>query len=275
MCLIIAKPNTAAAPPREHLVNAALANPHGIGFAIADGHRLTIRKGFQTVDNALAAYARDTKSGKPHAALWHFRFATHGDKTRRNCHPFGLWPGWAMAHNGMLTGFDHPQWSDTRLLARLLRSISDPYLVLDKTEGRKALADHIGQGNKLVFIHQSGRLEIVNEQSGNWEDGRWYSNNAHQPRQWNYTCNVFDDDWHQTGFFRYRKTFPPTQAPAPAQAQADPLPGLLEEREELQRAYDIAAARGDDIAADQAAALIASADEEIKELRDGKLWVNL
>lgn len=96
MCCILYIPSGVKTPPITTLKAIHRANPHGIGFVDADGNNL------KTLD--LSCFLQAVKQRHTDAAcIIHFRLATHGSISEKNCHPFydkdhDVW----FAHNGVL-----------------------------------------------------------------------------------------------------------------------------------------------------------------------------
>jgi glutamine amidotransferase len=174
MCLLIFKPDGQTVPD-SYLHEAAISNPHGAGIAwpggIAKGPRWTGRDVIKALGEIGDA-----------PAIIHFRYATHGAVDIDNAHPFALPKGVMVAHNGVISGMPcKPNESDTRayLRTRCLEPLKAGQDVTDKT-WLASLATEVGAGNKLVFMDKLGRHGIVNEQSGHWREGVWYSNYTYE-----------------------------------------------------------------------------------------------
>lgn len=93
MCVIIYKPAGVKMPPRDTLVAAFRANPHGCGFSAPSCSFKGLS--FATFMNKIRA----VKDSEP--CIIHFRLATHGSIKPTNCHPFKR-GGVTFAHNGIL-----------------------------------------------------------------------------------------------------------------------------------------------------------------------------
>lgn len=184
MCLALLK-RPGAYLPDEYLRTAWQNNPDGAGYMFADSGKLTIDKGYRSVDTFLAAFRRTESKHRECPRVLHFRWATHGDKIESNCHPFQVFPGIGMAHNGILP-IDMPYngaQSDTAHFVELLQAIGSPDMLHAASLG--LLARWIESDNKLVFLDRLGTCHIVNESSGKWVDGCWYSNDP-EKKAWRY-----------------------------------------------------------------------------------------
>ena len=182
MCVIIAQPKG------SHLEKDVAKrcwdkNSHGGGFAfINDAGTMELEK-YMEFDEYWKAFenARSLNPGRDF--LLHMRIATHGGINLDNVHPFVVNENTVMAHNGILSrvpDYSEDDRSDTRVfidevLPELPANWLDrPYLV-DMVE------EWMGW-SKLSFLTNDVRLEksmyILNENSGDWDNGMWFSNNS-------------------------------------------------------------------------------------------------
>lgn len=174
MCLLIARlPN--AVVPVDHLYVAFGANPDGAGIAYAENGEVKIVKGFMEFADFIDAY-RAVPAECP--ALIHFRWSTHGTIDRKNCHPFRLPNGGAMAHNGIIDIPTTGDRSDTRtfvneILAPAIRR--DP-MAARRDDYQRLIEKFIGGGSKLAFLDVDGEITLYNEKAGHWDGSVWYSN---------------------------------------------------------------------------------------------------
>ena len=142
--------------------------------------------------------------------LVHMRIATHGSVCIENNHPFYIDTQTVFAHNGIMPSEFHPpaksDLSDTRYFNQVFLQNIKP-VALDDELFRQAVGDIIGSFNKLVILSANKKLQkesyIINERSGQWVKGVWYSNTSHEPSTirtyGNYAQPVqrtFDDEWH-------------------------------------------------------------------------------
>lgn len=107
----------------------------------------------------------------------HFRLATHGTKSRANCHPFTFnSKKSALMHNGVLpkaaTLSDNGRITDT---LGYIRAVITPSLRKNKAIDWELVGLDIGAHNKFV-VAENGGFTIVNGMSGVEHDGNWYSN---------------------------------------------------------------------------------------------------
>jgi hypothetical protein len=177
MCLLIVKP-AGVSIPKQELIHASFANPHGAGIAWSDGKKTRIAKNAKW-DGYDIVQALEPLHDKP--ALIHFRYATHGSQNDANAHPFSLPAGYVAAHNGIIHGIKCGEdESDTRAF---LRQYVAPTLQLWGKFPKGSienLATLHGPGNKIAFLAPSGDYSITNEGAGFWDNGAWFSNANHR-----------------------------------------------------------------------------------------------
>jgi len=89
----------------DSLVNQSRRNPDGtgLGFFNSDGTPVLDKEPLPAFEDP--AFAREAKKVTSALFISHIRFATTGEKTPENCHPFSM-DGRIFAHNGMLGGLD-------------------------------------------------------------------------------------------------------------------------------------------------------------------------
>jgi len=182
MCMITyAPPNTPIDP--EAILNGAVVNDDGHGFAmIADG-ALVVRRGL-VAESVLEQFMEMRQRHPDGPALFHSRMATHGGVDKSNIHPFYLGNDrrTVIAHNGVFGDIHVPKGenrSDTRLFAERFLP-KRPKMSLLTYGGRRKVTKWMGRFNKLVVITTNPRSRgtsfILNEEAGWWDGGCWYSN---------------------------------------------------------------------------------------------------
>lgn len=182
MCLLTYFPPQVQ-PNLLHLFQGSDINDDGHGFAIVDGDRLIIERGMKASE-VILAFSRLREAYPDGPAMFHSRFGTDGALSEDNIHPFVLGGDdqTIVAHNGVLPlrpPASDPR-SDTRLLAdTMIKRFGSPRR--HKTQRR--LSEWMGKHNKLVILSVNPRFRkqaiIINEDSGMWVDGIWYSNEGY------------------------------------------------------------------------------------------------
>ena len=185
MCLLTYFP-AGVQPDCELLHNGTITNQDGHGFAIVARRRLIVRHGMNAADmiDGFAKLRRQHPSGP---ALFHSRFGTGGKYNQRNCHPFrfGGDRRTVVAHNGVSLNKaivpDHR--CDTRIAAEEI--LPARFGHLGSAANRAKLAKWVGPWNKLVILtvnpaYRSNAF-LINESSGEWDNGIWYSNDGYLP----------------------------------------------------------------------------------------------
>lgn len=184
MCVIAFAPSPAALPSREQLSRACESNPDGFGWAVIVGSEIVTHRSMSAVE-AIDSYL-DTVVGATGPSLFHARIASHGTVDIDNCHPFlvGGDSDVVLAHNGILDIVPGPfdGRSDTAIFADYVL----PYAGIETLDSNPdAWEQWIGVRNKIVILSTSPRLAhsayLLNEASGGWDDGVWWSNQSYLP----------------------------------------------------------------------------------------------
>lgn len=122
----------------------------------------------------------------------HLRNKTKGSINYNQIHPFEI-PSGVMFHNGTilsLSKLTNVNKSDSQVLAGMLNNTEYNYIEDIQPFLEQMIDDKI---NRLAFLELDGRVTILNEHLGMWEDGVWYSNDYHKkPDSWSRTscaCN--------------------------------------------------------------------------------------
>src|SRR4051794_19310323 len=153
MCLLSFYP-AGILPNTDALLNGAVVNTDGYGYAIVAGDQIQARHGLDA-EKMIAAFAADRSSNPDGPALFHCRFATHGDTSTKNCHPFrvGGDSRTVLAHNGVLPKLVQPAKKDPRSDTRIL---ADDFLPLFGSmrvrRNRLRLQRWMTPANKLVVL---------------------------------------------------------------------------------------------------------------------------
>lgn len=183
MCLLILKPAGIRLPSAEEVRRAWTRNRDGGGFSFRepDG-TLTLCKGIFCVDSMIASMNEHLTPAME--VVIHLRYSTHSGDKIKNCHPHRIGDGHlgVCSHNGVIDVPHRKGESDTRAY---IRQIIEPLMreangKISKTMAR-VIGRDIGTNNKLVITPAEGPSVIVNEESGVWQDGLWWSNSSAFP----------------------------------------------------------------------------------------------
>jgi|GEM_PF-2701268 len=178
MCIIAVLPKGKTIS-RDEFAACWDRNHDGGGIMYAVRGRVQTHKGFATESAMWAAYQKIRSSHKGTIAL-HFRIATSGGINEKMCHPFTVGE-YAVMHNGVLSGLGAERRSDTCVLAQdVLGKLPDGWAV---NRGTLRLLECYmrSERSKLVVMRPNGEAVIVNESAGQWDKGRWFSNDSYRP----------------------------------------------------------------------------------------------
>jgi hypothetical protein len=187
MCVIVYKPSDIDIDMVK-LRQCWDRNGDGAGMMFADEEKLRVAKGFMKW-RSFKRYMKREGMEKLNSLpiIFHFRIATHGTISPLNCHPFRVNGDLAMAHNGIMQNVDIPDGKDISdseaFLNRYVRDAFSTISIEALSSGmpiNELLAKFIG-GSKLAFMDNRGEVAIVNERSGTWLEGAWYSNMIWKP----------------------------------------------------------------------------------------------
>lgn len=189
MCMLcVIPPDTI--PDRDKLENSALNNPHGYGFAIVvpEENRIICER-TMSADESINRFLELRAQYKTGYAMWHARYATSGEQTVDNCHPFVLpderYPDTTyIGHNGILDVIEpkHEKRSDTRIFVEDLLPAIGGVKAFDNDQVWNLL-DEFTRGSKVcvLTIHPEAKYQmyLFHEDAGNTDkDGVWWSNNS-------------------------------------------------------------------------------------------------
>ena len=186
MCLLTFLP-AGVLPDPAALLNGAAINDDGHGYAIVVDDHILVRHGMLAEDmvETFDTIRREHPDGP---ALFHSRFATHGEPTLDNCHPYlvGGDARTVLAHNGVLPAIVQPATGDPRSDTRIAAEDFLPTfgsLTLRRT--RLQVERWMTRHNKMVILTVDRRFKqrayILNETSGIWDGDIWYSNDGYLP----------------------------------------------------------------------------------------------
>lgn len=173
-------------PDVARLMNGAIANNDGHGFAIVADKELIVRHGMHP-EQVISEFESEREFFKG-PALFHSRYATHGTTDLANCHPFNVSGDrrTVIAHNGILPADSQPESGDNRSDTRIMADeLAKRFDAGRTSRARRRLGKWMGKWNKVVILtvdHRYSRSAfIVNEDQGIWDAGIWYSNGGYKP----------------------------------------------------------------------------------------------
>jgi hypothetical protein len=201
MCLLTFYPG-GVLPDTEALLNGSYVNNDGFGYAIVTGDRILVRHGLDA-EKVIAAFDTDRRANPAGPAMFHSRFATHGDTSAMNCHPFpvGGDPRTVLGHNGVLPAVVQPSRKDPRSDTRILAEDFLPaFGSMRARRNRIRLQKWMTPANKIVILTVDRRFTkqayLLNEDAGIWDSGIWYSNSGYLEDRW---YGRLDDRWYGRG----------------------------------------------------------------------------
>lgn len=174
MCIAIL--NTKGTLDLELFINCWDNNPDGAGMAYVLNNEVVIQKEMDSVEDFYINYC-GIRERTELPMIVHFRVATSGIVDEANCHPFEVFPGLAVAHNGILNHIDPtPSTNDTRVFnEQILSRLPRDFMY---NEGISQLLSVFLEDSKMVFIDKFGMFNIINEHLGHWDEKQlnWFSN---------------------------------------------------------------------------------------------------
>lgn len=179
MCLLTYYPADVQPDP-DLLYTGTEWNDDGHGFAIVTGRRLLIRKSMHAAE-LIDTFAKLRRKHRG-AAIFHSRLGTAGTMDLANCHPFRVAGDrrTIVAHNGIFPKVAQPTKGDDRSDTRIFAEDILRRLDLGDAAVRARLGTWMGKGNKVAILTVNPRYDassyLINEGSGEWIDGAWYSN---------------------------------------------------------------------------------------------------
>lgn len=202
MCVIVYKPKNKIISENT-ILKMWESNPHGAGLVVISKDKHTISKGYFTPEILL----QDLESLQNCALALHFRYATHGAITERQCHPFILSSDITTAsevfietsqpilmHNGVINGFGNNKISDT------LDYITNILAHIPCIKARKKLLHSTGskylliEDNKIHFIGKFEAYHGLQVSNIYWDDTSSYLTSSSYPSKNSYNFSKYFKD---------------------------------------------------------------------------------
>ena len=200
MCIIVVKPKCQQLPSEQILSKCFNSNPHGAGF-MYNSHNsdtITIAKGFMDFESFYSAITSITADNLYNSDLViHFRYATQGSISSKNCHPFPLskkikdlqalnfTTNTGIAHNGVISFCSYPNkqdLSDTQIFIKDILS----QIPLDQIKDQSIYESTY---SKFAILDKEGFSLIGNFLEDN---GIFYSNDSYIPYEYLYNRNSYN-----------------------------------------------------------------------------------
>lgn len=196
MCIAILKtPNGVVT--KEELQTSFNNNPDMCGFGFVDEGQVYVLKGYDKFEEFYSDYEQVAELNDRNILI-HFRISTSGKVDEDNCHPFFVKNDLILIHNGVLTGCrTEKDKNDTRcFIEDNLCNI--PTKMWKKKTFRNLVGEAIGN-SKFVLLDQHDNYYIINEDSGHWSNGCWFSNNSYKENKYklyNKNNNSYYDSYY-------------------------------------------------------------------------------
>lgn len=163
MCCIIYKPKGVRMPSPDILDRIQRINHHGYGF-VSSRHR------YKTMDYQ-KFLVHLSKVGTDEECIIHMRWATHGSKCRKNCHPF-VENGVYFAHNGVLPIKSVNDMTDSEIFFR-----SQVYPLIDRYGYESEVTERLisaAAGSSRFAMMYRGKVKLYGDYTK--LNGVYYSN---------------------------------------------------------------------------------------------------
>lgn len=175
-CIILSSSDSPSTDQKIWL--AAVNNSDGAGLMYASKGKLEIRRGLWEPEEVCDEYWRALDAAEGGDVVLHVRMATQGSIRKENCHPFRVrsnGPGAvAIMHNGILDIAESDDITDSELWVRgVCDGRSTRVLMSDAFAERSEPL--LGSYSKIVMMDNTGRVRILNEDLGTWQNDVWYS----------------------------------------------------------------------------------------------------
>ena len=195
MCLLVLQKDRSRNMNYEEFKKAWTINSDGFWLYIVNWDKTKIEKTKSFAD-AWAIYSSAIKKNFD-LLIYHFRMWTHGPNNEKLIHPFYMWDGVHLFHNGILPiePTDETE-SDTSTLALQYSMHNVPSSFILWEYNLHTLKELCGGYNKLILTKWS-EFKIVNEKAWHWEEWTWFSNyNYYAPcsanSKWKPSCSKWE-----------------------------------------------------------------------------------
>ena len=177
MCIVCVKKAGVEKPNKELITTMAYNNPQGFGMSIARNGKLVSYHSMKVED----IIALNKKIKKSDSVIYHFRIATHGSVSLKNCHPFlSVDKQWAFAHNGIISIKNEGDWTDSyTFFVRVIQ----PLIKGGFAPGSKEFDSMMGlfcSSNKMALMDKDGNCSLYGAFVDDNEYGLSFSNYTYE-----------------------------------------------------------------------------------------------
>lgn len=193
--------------PESHIRESFANNPDGAGMAWVEDDKISVFKTMNDINGLIKLY-NSIRSVNQLPIVLHFRIGTQGIKDISNVHPFYINEDMIMVHNGIIEApITDPNKSDTYHLSILLSNLKTYKNLIDIKSIEYGFCETICAGySKLIFLDNTGKTSIVNENLGLWIGDNWYSNKTYKQSLYidiggkSVKKQAYSEDWYDRDY---------------------------------------------------------------------------
>lgn len=163
---------------KEGLERCWRNNPDGGGVSYAEDGRIRV---FKTMDQD--EWVNYIMANMDRELVIHARYTTKGLTNVSNCHPYYVGKEAVCFMNGTMAHLPTEKVrSDTRIFCEDIMT-QLPHGWRDSSSVVELIRHYAGSA-KLIFMHDDGRVDILNEALGDWSEGAWFSNEWYEEERY-------------------------------------------------------------------------------------------
>lgn len=192
MCIIILKKIGVEIPTKKILKTCFNNNDDGSGFMYVKNNHVIIDKGYMSL-KSLRKSLHKKHFTKDDLVVYHFRLATSGNKTAKQCHPFpitnnenklfalNLKTDIGFAHNGIFSNIDATKkLSDTMVFIKDILSEKTIKSNIFNDSVFFTLVEKATLSSKLIFLNNKGKYKATGLWIEDKKTGLFFSNDTYE-----------------------------------------------------------------------------------------------